>query len=93
MFMTDKNQIAEEGVAVPVLRLVELAATEEVIRQRANLPSLNEVNCRELWKHPCNMMPNQIVPLESGPHFKLLVAIQNHAPFVQGQRREVAQRT
>jgi hypothetical protein len=93
MFMTHKNQIAEESVTVPVLRLVELVETEDVMRQRASLPCLNEINCCELWKHPRNMMPDQIVPLESGQRFKLFVAIQNHASFVQRQRRQIARST
>jgi hypothetical protein len=55
-----ETQSAEEVIALPVPRLVEMAATAEVIEQLVQLSCLNQFHSHELGKQHRNMMPNSI---------------------------------
>lgn len=68
---------------MPVARLVELAATAQVIEKRVDFPGLNQCHFSELWKQFRDRFPNQIAAPEAKQHYQGFVAILDQAMFAQ----------
>jgi hypothetical protein len=79
----DDTQIAGEGIAIPVPRLVEFSATAQVIEKRINLPGLNQLHFSELWEQFRNRLPNQIAAPESKQSYQGLAAILDQTALAQ----------